>query len=143
MVAPLLGHRVYLDTSVIIYSTEAPGLFPNLRPLLTEPVARGEILAVTSWITLAEVLVKPLSSGNTKLEHIYRRFLVPPVNFEIVPVDRMISDEAATLRALHGYKLPDAIHVDTGTLAGCTKDLTGDAKWARTGLPVIEAAKLI
>ena len=97
---------------------------------------------MTSWITFAEALVKPLQTGNTVEEAGYRAFFVPSSNFEIRPVDQAISDQAASLRASQGFILPDAIHIATGMAAGCTHYLTGDAKWSKTGLQVIVAASL-
>jgi predicted nucleic acid-binding protein len=103
---------------------------------------RGELTLVTSWITFAEVLIKPLQHGDAVTEAGYRGFFTPSTYFEIVPVDQGISEQAAALRALHGFKLPDAIHIATGMAAGCTHFLTGDAKWTQTGLKVTEAANL-
>jgi predicted nucleic acid-binding protein len=59
-----------------------------------------------------------------------------------LPVDRGIADTAASLRASHGLKLPDAIHIATGMVAGCAHYITGDAQWARTGISVIDPANL-
>lgn len=138
----LSGHKIYLDASVIIYATETPHLFPNLRPALIDPLIRAEIVVVTSWITLAEVLIKPLQIHDQILETTYRQFLYPTAQMKILSVDQKIADQAATLRALHGFKLPDAIHIATGMIAGCSHYITGDAKWSKSGLNVIDAANL-
>jgi predicted nucleic acid-binding protein len=97
---------------------------------------------VTSWITFAEVLVHPLQIGDTTLVNTYRQFFKASPVFEILRVDDTIADQAASLRALHGFKLPDAIHIATGMAAGCTHYVTGDAKWTKTGLQVINATSL-
>lgn len=138
----LSGGKIYLDASVIIYATETPHLFTQLRPKLIEPLAKGEVTLVTSWLSLAEVLIKPLQTQDMILEKAYRQFLSPAPHFQLLPVDRNIVDQAAQLRAQYGFKLPDAIHIATGMIAGCSHYLTGDMKWSKTGLNVIDAASL-
>lgn len=138
----LVGQRIYLDASALIYGTEVPEQYQGLRTKVFLPFALGQLTLVTSWITLTEVLVRPLQVGDVILENTYRDFLKPSSLFEIVHVDKGISDQAANLRVLHGFKVPDAIHIATGMTSGCTHYLTGDAKWAQTGLPVIQAANL-
>jgi predicted nucleic acid-binding protein len=97
---------------------------------------------VTSWITFAEGPMQPLQKGDVELEAGYRGLFVPSARFEILPVDKRISDQAASLGAMYGFKLPDAIHIATGMTAGCTHYVTGDAKWTKTGLQVITASGL-
>jgi predicted nucleic acid-binding protein len=142
MVSPLYGHRVYVDTSALIYTLEAPHLYPRLQTQFIDLFKREEWRLVTSWITFAEVLVKPLLNGDTGEEAGYRAFFVSSTNFEILHVNQGIADQAANLRASYGFKLPDAIHIATGMAAGCTRYLTGDTKWAHAGLSVIDAASL-
>jgi predicted nucleic acid-binding protein len=142
MVSPLFGRKVYIDASALIYATEMAGQYPGLWTNLLQPLARGELTVVTSWITLVEVLVKPLQLNDVILEITYRQFFTSSAHFEILPVDQAIANQAATLRALHAFKLPDAIHIATGMAAACTHYLTGDAKWMQTGLKVVDAASL-
>lgn len=118
MVSPLYGQRVYVDTSALIYAIEAPQLFPRLQTQFLDLFIRGELTMVTSWITFAEVLIKPLQNGDALAESGYRSFFVPSSHFEILSVDQGIADRAAALRALHGLKLPDAVHIATGMAAG-------------------------
>ena len=140
--SPLYSRRVYVDTSALIYTLEAPHLYPRLKTHFLDLFERAELHLVTSWITFAEIMVKPLQYEDTIAEAGYRSFFIPSKHFQILPVDQDISEQAANLRSFHGLKLPDAIHIATGMAAGCTHYLTGDAKWGRTGLQVIEAASL-
>ncbi len=59
---------------------------------------------MTRWITLAEALVKPIQTGSTVAEAVYRSSFVPSPHFEMLPVDQVISDQAASLRVSHGFK---------------------------------------
>jgi predicted nucleic acid-binding protein len=143
MVSPsLTGQRVYIDASALIYAIEVPQQYPGLREKVFKPFALGQLTLVTSWITFAEVLVHPLQIGDTTLANTYRQFFKASPVFEILRVDDTIADQAASLRALHGFKLPDALHIATGMAAGCTHYVTGDAKWTKTGLQVINATSL-
>jgi len=142
MVSPLYHQRVYVDTSALIYAIEAPHLYPRLQTHFLDLFVHGQLTIVTSWITFAEVLAKPLQHGDALAEAGYREFFLPSPHFEILAVDQRVSDQAASLRALHGIKLPDALHIATGMIAACPLFLTGDAKWAQTGLRIIDVASL-
>jgi predicted nucleic acid-binding protein len=106
-------------------------LHPAYIGLLTpffEALDRGEFRAVTSTLTLAEVLVHPLRSGQTSLAAEYLRILSNSRNFALLPVSDAIAVEAARLRAFHTLKTPDAIQLATATVAGAASFLTNDTK---------------
>lgn len=66
-----LTGRLSLDTNIFIYALEG---YPVLRPTLTqlfERIDHGAIQAVTSELTLAEVLVKPLLDRSREREAAY------------------------------------------------------------------------
>ncbi len=58
----------------------------------------------------------------------------------IEPVSAVIIEQAIDLRSTHRFKTPDAVHIATGILAGCTVFLTGDAAWARSGVRIVDPA---
>ncbi|AIE84547.1 PilT-like protein [Fimbriimonas ginsengisoli Gsoil 348] len=58
------------------------------------------------------------------------------------PISNLILEKAIDLRALHGLKTPDAIHIATGLIAGCTVFITRDQAWAKAGVTVIEPQEL-
>lgn len=72
-----LGTTVYLDTNIIIYAVEGYETYAAPIKSLLKALTDGEITAVTSELTVAEVLVKPKRDGNVKLEEAYLRFLRP------------------------------------------------------------------
>ncbi len=54
-----LGKRVYLDANVFVYAIEGyPQFADGIRELFRK-VDQGQVEAITSELTLAEVLVKP------------------------------------------------------------------------------------
>lgn len=121
-----LGTSVYLDTNIIIYAVE--GYETHAAPIksLLQGLTEGEIIAVTSELTVAEVLVKPMRDGNAKLEEAYRRFLLPTESLRSSTVSREILEAAAGIRATSALKLPDAIHWATAMIEHCDSFLTND-----------------
>lgn len=125
----LLGNRVYLDTNIIIYAVE--GYETHAAPIkaLLRGLSDGEIVAVTSELTVAEVLVKPKRDKKTKLEQAYQVFLRPTELLHTSPITREILEAAAEIRANTTLKLPDAIHVATAIGEQCDSFLTNDDRF--------------
>lgn len=75
MVIPsLIGKRVYIDASALIYAIEVPQQYQGLRSKVFNPFSLGQLTLVTSWITFAEVLVRPMQIGDALFENTYRQF---------------------------------------------------------------------
>jgi predicted nucleic acid-binding protein len=128
MVRLTLSGRVYLDTNIFIYALEGYPVFRAVLTMLFEALDRGELTAVTSELTLAEVLVKPLLDHHAERQAAYLEALQPSTSLQIVPVSREVLIAAARLRADANLKLPDAIHAATAQLTGCGQFLTNDAR---------------
>lgn len=124
--AGLTGKAVYLDTNVFVYAVE--GFAPHRAFVegLFRAVDAGRLRAVTSELTLAEVLVKPLELGRTDIAELYTDLVQDSGRLTVVPIDRTILMEAARYRVELGLRLPDAIHVATAVAAGCDALLSND-----------------
>jgi len=123
----LAGSTVAVDTAPFIYYIENnPAHLPLVAPFFAG-LDRGEFRAVTSTITVTEVLVHPLRKGNRALAERYFHILTTSRNLAVLPVSDAIASEAAELRASHGFKTPDAIQIATGLVAGASAFLTNDA----------------
>lgn len=124
------GSRAYLDTNVWIYALEG---FESFAQPLLELFARidnEEITALTSELSLAETLVKPLQSANPELERIYIDAIQSSGSLIVVPVSRDVLIAAARLRARHvALKLPDAIHAATALAQVAQFFVTNDARF--------------
>ncbi|MBX7258169.1 MAG: PIN domain-containing protein [Candidatus Hydrogenedentes bacterium] len=126
----LLGQRVYLDTNIVVYAVEGvPEFAPAVRAFL-RCVDSEEIHVVTSLLTLAEVLVKPKRDANNALVTAYKEFLSPTASLTLSPISWEVLDSAASIRAERRVKLPDAIHLATCCLEGCSSLLTNDSTLA-------------
>jgi len=120
--------RHYLDTNVVISIVEATQDYGAAQARFVERLDEGEIEAVTSELTLAECLVKPLAERNIKATEAYLAFLEGRPELMVIPIDRAILLEAARLRADLSMKLPDAIHVATAVHARCDGFVTNDRR---------------
>ena len=118
---------VYADTPVLIYTVERhPTYWWLLRPLW-ESAARGEIQVVSSEIAIAEVLVGPLRSGDTRILAAYEGLLLG-TDIRLYPVVRATLRVAARLRSESALRTPDAIHAATAILTGCALFVTNDKR---------------
>lgn len=121
--------RVYLDANVFIAAYETRGARSDHAWWILNAVEEGEFAAVTSELTLAEILVGPIQDGDDELARHYRSIIAPGGGLEVPAVDRKILIEAAFLRTLRrSIKLPDAIHVATARLSGCRYIVSDDRR---------------
>src|SRR5258708_22239285 len=82
--------------------------------------------AISSVITLTEVLNQPISKGRTDLERAYRKILLSGYAFRLLPVSQTIAESAAHLRAHYKLRTPDALHIATAIDSECDGFLTND-----------------
>jgi predicted nucleic acid-binding protein len=120
--------RFYVDTNVVIAIIELPNALSAAQSSFIEEVDRGRNKAITSELTLAECLVKPMADRNADVIAAYLTFLDGRSELPVLPVSRAILLEAARLRAETGVKLPDAIHLATAYAANCDVFLTSDRR---------------
>jgi predicted nucleic acid-binding protein len=128
IIESLRGRKVYLDTNIFIYAVEAVVQYATAVNALFDLIEGGQIEAVTSELTLAEVLAKPFEAGRHDIAQVYETMLSPSSWLSVVPVERAILVEAARMQAVMTLRLPDAIHVATALAAGCDSLLSNDQK---------------
>jgi predicted nucleic acid-binding protein len=94
--------------------------------------------AVTSELTMLEVLVIPLRRGDPHEEERCRQILAPRSWLRLIPVSMVILEKAAHLRAASvGLRTPDAIHLATAIAASCEAFLTNDRRMRPTAPPSV------
>ena len=127
----LQGKLVALDTAPFIYFLE---IFPKYSPLVDpffEALEVGEVYAVTSVLTLVEVLVHPIRRRNPELAGQYRQILLSSDHLRMAPVSLDIAEEAARLRAKFNLRAPDAIQFATAITSGTDFFLTNDRQFLK------------
>lgn len=126
LVDELQGLRICIDTTPIIYFIEKHQKYLNIiRPVFVEIDAES-IKAVTSTITLLEVLVHPFRTKNETLAEKYREILLHSKGLTSFEISHEVSEMSSKVRAKYSIKTPDAIQVAVGILHGASKLLTND-----------------
>lgn len=123
--------RVHVDSNVLIYFLQNNPDYSSLVRPLFELISDGRVVAVSSYITLLEIMVRPIQEGKTALALEYRDYLVGSRHFELFPVDRGIAEEGASICAKFKLKTPDAIQLATALKQRADVFLTNDAKLRR------------
>lgn len=134
----LTGEHAYLDANTVIYMIEGYAHYTNLQAGLLIPLDQGDFIATISEITLVETVVGPRKAGDFATEADYRAFLTPSSYLTINPITVAVLEKVIELRAKYSFKIPDAIHLATGILAGCTVFVTRDAAWEKAGISVVQ-----
>ena len=138
LVDTVLGQRLYLEATIFIYALEGHARYAAVLTDLFGAIDRGDVQAVTSELTLAEVLVKPFADANAERQTAYQQALHSAGSRTIMPIDRTVLIEAARLRATTALRLPDAIHMATARLAGCRTFISNDQRLrVNAGLDVV------
>ena len=117
---------VALDSSIFIYFIEEHALYlPVVEPLF-EAIDAGAIEAVTSSLTLLEVLVIPFRFANAALIDRYEVLLTKSQGLRLIDLDRDFLRSVAQVRASTRAKTPDAMQLAAAMTAGCPVFLTND-----------------
>ncbi|MCD6231858.1 PIN domain-containing protein [Candidatus Aerophobetes bacterium] len=122
---------VGIDTMGFIYHFEKNEDYLPFTKVLFSSIEAGTIKAVTSMITLLEILVKPKKEKNKRLVEEYKFLLHTFPNLKILPFDERIADVASSLRAEYNIKTPDAIQVTSSILAGAKAFITNEPSLKR------------
>lgn len=123
--------RVALDTSIFIYHLEENPAYAELASDVFNWIERPNHSAMTSTITMTELLVHPYRTGDEDLVNRYFGLLSTFPHLAWIAPDLAIADLAAQLRARHNLRTPDALQVATAIRGGAEAVLTNDEGWMR------------
>ncbi|MCZ7402561.1 MAG: type II toxin-antitoxin system VapC family toxin [Candidatus Methanoperedens sp.] len=101
--------RIGLDTNALIYYIEEHPVLMKKVEFFINKIEDGDAIGITSYVTMLELLVKPMREGRFDLVEKYRTILSGKL--EMVPLDETVSIKAAELRAKYGFRTPDAIQL--------------------------------
>ncbi len=128
---------VFLDTNLFIYLFEDSGKWGDRVSDLVERMAARNDRLVCSTLTLGEILVKPLESGNTALATRYEAYFRSP-EVLLIPFDANTSFRFAQIRSDRTIRAPDAIQLACAASAGCDLFITNDESLTRKTIPGIQ-----
>ncbi len=123
--------RIALDTSVFIYQLEANAKYLSLSDAVFAWVERTGHEAVTSTITMTELLVPSYRDNNENRVDGFYGLLSTYPNLRWMAPDLEAADIAARLRATYKLRTPDALQAATAILAQATGLLTNDPNFLR------------
>lgn len=118
---------IFIDTAPFIYYIEEYEKYIEVVDPLFSYISRGHITAYTSFITLIEVLTKPLEEKDERLVCKYEDLLTNSKGLILTDMDKNISLESAKLRVKYRIKIPDAIQVASGFVNGAKAFITNDS----------------
>ncbi|MBA7497370.1 hypothetical protein ES704_00098 [subsurface metagenome] len=122
----LKGKIIGLDTMVFIYHFEENQIYSPLTFSIFESLEKGHFNAITSILTLLEILVKPKRENNLILTERYKILLETFPNLQVKTLDENIADVASSLRANYNINTPEAIQLATSLEAQADIFITND-----------------
>jgi len=122
----LTGETVFFDASPFIYVFEEKQPYKKLLGPVFLGVDSGTVYAVSSLITISEVLTLPYRLGQWALIKTYREVFGRQSNITVLPMTLETADLTAQIRGKYGLKTPDAIQWATAKLHNVDYFLTND-----------------
>ena len=123
--------RIALDTSVFIYQMEANERYVALTDAVFSWLERPDSSAVTSTITMTELLVQPYRDSDEQRVDEYYGLLATYPNLDWMAPSLEIADLAARFRVQYRLKTPDALQAATAVHAHATGLITNDSIFER------------
>jgi predicted nucleic acid-binding protein len=119
--------RLYLDAAPVIYLIEENEDFSDR---VDQILKNSDVEPVASDLTRLECRTKPIKENDRELLKDYDAFFSDIVN-EIVQLSKNVMDRATKIRADHGFRTPDAIHLAAAVISNCDAFLTNDLRLER------------
>ena len=136
--------RVALDTSIFIYQLEANPRYVELTDPIFKWLGAADHTAITSTITLTELLVPACRAGGEEQVSEFYALLTTYPNLEWSAPTLDIADIAARIRAEHRMRTPDALQAATAIYRRVTAFITNDPVFERVAeLEVLTLERLL
>lgn len=123
--------RIAFDTSVFIYQIEEHPKYAIFTDQIFSWLEQSGNQAITSTITLTEILVQPYRELDQERMDAFSGLLSTYPKLEWVAPTLEIADLAARIRALHRLKTPDALLSAAAVHSRATGLITNDDVFER------------
>ena len=122
-------HKIIgLDTALFIYYIEDVAPFADLLDPVFSLLENHGLSAVTSTMTIAEILTKPFADKNFSLADEIKFTLHSFSSLSVASIDAKLAEAAALIRARYAIRLPDALQLAAAVQAEATLFLTNDKR---------------
>jgi predicted nucleic acid-binding protein len=128
--------RIFWDTNLFIYLWEDYGALSQAVEDLREKMLRRGDQLLTSTLTLAEILVKPTTSGNSELCRKYEEAISSAA--QLIPLDTKVAKIYAAIRRDRTLKAPDVLQLASAASAAADLFVTNDARLQDKHVPGIQ-----
>jgi len=123
--------RIAIDTSIFIYELEAHPQYVAHADMVFAWLEQPGHTAVTSTITMTELLVQPYRELDEVRVNAFYGLLTTYPNLDWIAPNLDIADTAARIRATYRLRTPDALQAATAARSNATGFITNDAIFAR------------
>ena len=123
---------IYLDSCIVIYIVQA--MEPWRSRVMAMLRDHPSVQLVISDLVRMECLVGPYKDRDIATEEAFIGYFALCQN---VPIRSSTFDLAAHIRADHGLKTPDAIHLAAAIESGCGELWTNDDRFTRAGANIV------
>lgn len=133
-----LPEHIGLDMNCFVYYLEnaADGRAAFLEREVFGQMRLGRRSAVTSALTVAELLTRPYALGQHSRAAELRSSLEALPRLRIKALDSHVGDQTARIRGETGLRLADATQIATALLDGAGAFLTNDRRAGKANLPI-------
>lgn len=131
-------HKIGLDTSPFIFQVEENPKYLHLVKPIFAWLEGPRTQAVTSTITMLELLVQPYRLSDINRVNQFYALLSTYPHLEWIPPTIEIADRAAMLRAEYHLRTPDALQAATALASHATGFVSNDPVFLKVpGLEVV------
>ena len=127
--------RIFWDTNLFVYLLEGQARARQVAELRQRMIEREDEL-LTSALTLGEVLVKPVETGDQALRRRYEHAITTGAT--VVPFDIEAAPRFAEIRGDRSIRAPDALQLACAAAAGTDLFITNDNRLIRKNIPGIQ-----
>lgn len=128
--------RIFWDTNLFVYLVEAYGEHSERAAALRLRMLDRHDQLYTSTLTLGELLVKPIRTGNAVLRQRYEQALATAV--VLVPLDEEAGRTYAEIRQDRTLRAPDTIQLACAARARADLFITNDDRLSGKTIPGIQ-----
>ena len=128
--------KVFWDTNLFVYLVEDEGERAEQVVALRQWMIEREDELLTSALTLGEVLVKPMETGDEELMRRYEQAIAAGAT--VLPFNSRAAPKFAKIRQDRSIRAPDAIQLACASAAGTDLFITNDDRLNRKNIPGIQ-----